>query len=55
MKLPNSIKGTFRRYSQEVVIHSGGITPQDYCEDLCFENFETGSDDHQECLENCRG
>jgi len=54
MKLPNSITGVFRRHSQGRVTHSRGIAPQDYCEDLCFENFEVGSDEHQECLENCR-
>ena len=54
MKLPNLIEGAFRRNRQVALVFSTGVIPQDYCEDLCFENHEIGSEEHQECLANCR-
>ena len=54
MKLPNEIQGVYRRSQRGMIVESMGIIPQDYCEDVCHEVYEIGSDEHQDCLENCR-
>ena len=54
MKIPNEIQGVFRRYQRAWMVASMGIIPQDYCQDFCNETYEIGSDEHDECWDNCR-
>jgi len=60
MKLPGQLHGAQRRHHRgrgtraTLAAHQGGIVPQDsWCEDMCWDAYDDGSDEQEECLESC--
>ncbi len=55
MKMPTLIQGVMRKNRRDVISGMGGIVPQDaFCEDVCHQSYAVGSEDHEECLDDCR-
>lgn len=66
MKLPSPLSGICRGHRWErpasmtkrlgTTPHAqDGITPQqEWCEDVCQETYDVGSEEHEECLAFCR-
>ncbi|MCA9470066.1 MAG: hypothetical protein KC643_32100 [Nitrospira sp.] len=54
MKIPQPISPVFRRNLRGRFCSLSAVLPSDFCEDVCHENYDIGSDEHQACLEDCR-
>lgn len=62
MKPPEPQSGAMRkshrgrvRSSHTPGLHYSGVMPQDeWCEDVCHDTYDIGSDEHEDCLDWCR-
>lgn len=58
MKLPQQqLLGAVRRHHRGRITRSAtpaGVLPQDeWCEDVCHDTYEAGSEAQEDCLESC--
>lgn len=52
MKCPINIRGCNRKNRSDR-LGQAGVLAQDFCEDVCHQVYPEGSEEKEECLDNC--